>query len=356
MLFRSSGLTGALVWMTQNLGVFGYAVFAGFQQLVVITGLHHIFGAIEAQLLADTGRNILNPLMSVAIIGQGGAVLGYLSGNYRDARTKELCIPSFISVLFGITEPALFGINLRFRYPLVGGCIGGAIGGAIVYFTNLAALGFGTTVLPGIALADPANNGYVSYIIAHAAALAAGFAFTFVLGGFRKKPEAAEAPKPAPAKKETAEKAAPAGEDAVHAHATGQMIPMEEVKDETFAQKMLGDGFAILPEDGEVCSPVNGTVTSVFDTKHAVCLVSDGGLEILIHIGIDTVNLQGKHFTAHVKDGDTVKAGQPLITFELEQVKKAGYDTVIPLVFTDPDHQIDMDSLRMRYVKHGDIV
>ncbi len=134
------------------------------------------------------------------------------------------------------------------------------------------------------------------------------------------------------------------------------MIPMEEVKDETFAQKMLGDGFAILPEDGEVCSPVNGTVTSVFDTKHAVCLVSDGGLEILIHIGIDTVNLQGKHFTTHVKDGDTVKAGQPLITFELEQVKKAGYDTVIPLVFTDPDHQIDMDSLRMRYVKHGDIV
>ena len=188
----------------------------------------------------------------------------------------------------------------------------------------------------------------------HLAALAAGFAFTFVLGGFRKKPEAAEAPKPAPAKKETAEKAAPAGEDAVHAHATGQMIPMEEVKDETFAQKMLGDGFAILPEDGEVCSPVNGTVTSVFDTKHAVCLVSDGGLEILIHIGIDTVNLQGKHFTTHVKDGDTVKAGQPLITFELEQVKKAGYDTVIPLVFTDPDPQVDVSSLQMRHVTHGE--
>lgn len=169
----ASALTGALVWMTQNLGVFGYAVFSGFQQLIVITGLHHIFGAIEAQLLADTGRNILNPLMSVAIIRQGGAVLGYLSRNYKDARAKELCIPSFISVLFGITEPALFGINLRFKYPLVGGCIGGAIGGAVVYFTNLAALGFGTTVLPGIALADPANNGYISYIIAHVLALAA---------------------------------------------------------------------------------------------------------------------------------------------------------------------------------------
>jgi PTS system sucrose-specific IIC component len=348
----ASALTGALVWMTQNLGVFGYAVFSGFQQLIVITGLHHIFGAIEAQLLADTGRNILNPLMSVAIIGQGGAVLGYLSRNYKDAKTKELCIPSFISVLFGITEPALFGINLRFRYPLIGGCIGGAIGGAVVYFTNLAALGFGTTVLPGIALADPANNGYISYIIAHLLALAAGFLITFILGGFQKQPEAVRAPEQQKVKEETTEKSAE--DDGLYAYATGQMISMEEVKDNTFAQKMLGDGFAILPEEGEVCAPVNGTVSSVFDTKHAICLISDGGVEILIHIGIDTVNLQGKHFTAYVKDGDVVKAGQPLVSFELEKVKQAGYDTVIPMVFTDPDHQPDISKMKMRRVTHGE--
>ena len=348
----ASALTGALVWMTQNLGVFGYAVFSGFQQLIVITGLHHIFGAIEAQLLADTGRNILNPLMSVAIIGQGGAVLGYLSRNYKDARTKELCIPSFISVLFGITEPALFGINLRFRYPLIGGCIGGAIGGAVVYFTNLAALGFGTTVLPGIALADPANNGYISYIIAHLLALAAGFLITFILGGFQKQPEAVRAPEQQKVKEETTEKSAE--DDGFYAYATGQMISMEEVKDSTFAQKMLGDGFAILPEEGKVCAPVNGTVSSVFDTKHAICLISDGGVEILIHIGIDTVNLQGKHFTAYVKDGDVVKAGQPLVSFELEKVKQAGYDTVIPMVFTDPDHQPDISKMKMGRVTHGE--
>lgn len=348
----ASALTGALVWMTQNLGIFGYAVFSGFQQLIVITGLHHIFGAIEAQLLADTGRNILNPLMSVAIIGQGGAVLGYLSRNYKDARTKELCIPSFISVLFGITEPALFGINLRFRYPLIGGCIGGAIGGAVVYFTNLAALGFGTTVLPGIALADPANNGYISYIIAHLLALAAGFLITFILGGFQKQPEAVRAPEQQKVKEKTTEKSAE--DDGLYAYATGQMISMEEVKDSTFAQKMLGDGFAILPEEGEVCAPVNGTVSSVFDTKHAICLISDGGVEILIHIGIDTVNLQGKHFTAYVKDGDVVKAGQPLVSFELEKVKQAGYDTVIPMVFTDPDHQPDISKMKMRRVTHGE--
>ena len=178
----ASGITNGLVWMTQNFGFVGYAVFSGLQQLIVITGLHHIFGAIEAQLLVDTGRNFLNPLMSVAIIAQGGAVLGYLMLNRKDNKVKELCIPSFISVLFGITEPALFGINVRFKFPLIGGCIGGAVGGVIVYFTNLAALGFGTTVVPGIALADPSNNGYMWYIVAHIAALVVAFLTTIILG------------------------------------------------------------------------------------------------------------------------------------------------------------------------------
>ncbi len=178
----ASGIINGLVWMTQNFGFVGYAVFSGLQQLIVITGLHHIFGAIEAQLLVDTGRNFLNPLMSVAIIAQGGAVLGYLMLNIKDNKVKELCIPSFISVLFGITEPALFGINVRFKFPLIGGCIGGAVGGIIVYFTNLAALGFGTTVVPGIALADPTNNGYMWYIVAHIVALSVAFLTTIVLG------------------------------------------------------------------------------------------------------------------------------------------------------------------------------
>lgn len=185
----AQGITSGLVWVTENFGAVGYALFAGVQQLIVITGLHHIFGAIEAQLLVDTGRNFLNPLMSVAMIAQGGAVLGYLALHYKDAKTKELCIPSFISVLFGITEPALFGVNLRYRFPIIGGCIGGAIGGVIVYMTNLAALGFGTTVVPGIALADPSNNGYLWYIVAHLVALASGIVFTIILGNIYKVKE-----------------------------------------------------------------------------------------------------------------------------------------------------------------------
>lgn len=346
----SSGITNALVWMTQNLGVVGYAVFSGLQQLVVITGLHHIFGAIEAQLLADTGRNFLNPLMSVAIIAQGGAVLGYLMRHRDSVKTRELCIPSFVSVLFGITEPALFGINLRYRFPIIGGCIGGALGGIVVYVTNLAAVGFGTTVVPGIALADPAGNGYVNYVIAHAVAIAGGFLMTLVLGKFMD-----QTPQEAPAGKSEADKgllqeaesgrqtaqepgtdesAAPQ-EEIFYGYAAGELIAMEDVNDETFANKVLGDGVAVLPTEGKVYAPADGTIISVFDTKHAVCFASSYGTEILIHIGVDTVNLQGKYFTAHVKDGDEVKRGQLLIEFDREQIEKAGYDTAIPMIFTD---------------------
>ncbi len=337
----SSGITNILVWMTQNLGVFGYAVFSGLQQLVVITGLHHIFGAIEAQLLADTGRNFINPLMSVAIIAQGGAVLAYLILHRKNVKVRELCIPSFISVLFGITEPALFGINLRYRFPIIGGCVGGAFGGVIVYLTNLAALGFGTTVVPGIALADPAGNGYMNYIIAHAAAIAGGFFMTLVLGKFMDKApveetRAADIPSGEVQTENLNEAAMEAPQKEVfYAYAQGQMILMEEVKDETFANKVLGDGVAIIPETGNVYAPADGFIISVFDTKHAVCFASSCGTQILIHIGIDTVNLQGKYFQAHVQDGDQVKKGQLLISFDKEQIRKEGYDTVIPMIFTD---------------------
>ena len=188
----SNGITNGLIWMTQNLGLLGYMVFGGVQQIIVITGLHHIFGAIEAQLLSDTGRNFLNPLMSVALMGQGGAVLGYLILNFKNNKVKELCIPSFISTLFGISEPAIFGVNLRYKFPLVAGCIGGAIAGGYVFLTNLASLGFGTTALPGLAICDPAGNGYINYIVAHLIALGVGLVLTVIFGKVTAKKGAAQ--------------------------------------------------------------------------------------------------------------------------------------------------------------------
>ena len=189
----SNGITNGLVWMTQNLGILGYMVFGGVQQIIVITGLHHIFGAIEAQLLSDTGRNFLNPLMSVALMGQGGAVLGYLALNWKNNKAKAHCIPSFISTLLGISEPAIFGVNLRYKFPLVAGCLGGAIAGGYVFLTDLASLGFGTTALPGLAICDPAHGGYLNYIIAHLIALGAGLVLTVLFGKATAKKNAASA-------------------------------------------------------------------------------------------------------------------------------------------------------------------
>lgn len=341
----ASGITAALVWMTQNLGALGYAVFSGVQQLIVITGLHHVFGAIESQLLVDTGRNFLNPLMSVAIIAQGGAVLGYLAGHLKDARAKELCIPSFISVLFGITEPALFGVNLRYRYPLIGGCIGGAVGGVIVYVTNLAALGFGTTVVPGIALADPAHNGYLNYVIAHVAAVVSGFLFSFLLGiVFRRKAAVEEgnavsaaipAAQPAAKEPEPVLQTEEGGAEEIAAFVKGDYIGIEKVNDPTFAQKILGEGVAILPSDNKIYAPADAVVEMVADTKHAVTLRTKAGNGILLHVGIDTVQLGGKYFSVHVETGQEVKKGDCIMDVDFAGVKKEGYDTAVCMIFAE---------------------
>lgn len=352
----ASGITAALVWMTQNLGAAGYAVFSGVQQLIVITGLHHVFGAIESQLLADTGRNFLNPLMSVAIIAQGGAVLGYLARNRRDARARELCIPSFVSVLFGITEPALFGVNLRYRYPIIGGCIGGAIGGIVVYVTNLAALGFGTTVVPGIALADPAGNGYVNYIIAHGIALAAGFLFAFLLGAVFERRQTADEPE------NTGEFSEAAGQTSVQtaeteklaAFADGQFMGIEKVNDPTFSQKVLGDGVAVVPSGNKVYSPADAVVEMVADTCHAVALRTKAGHGILLHVGIDTVQLGGKYFDVHVTAGQTVKKGDCLMDVDFGKIAEEGYDTSICLIFAELAEGYHVEREPEGTVKAGD--
>ena len=333
----SSGLTSALVWMTQNLGVIGYAVFSGLQQLVVITGLHHIFGAIEAQLLADTGRNFLNPLMSVAIIAQGGAVLGYMLRHKDNLKVREMCVPSFISVLFGITEPAIFGVNLRYRYPLIGGCIGGALGGVVVYLTNLAALGFGTTVLPGIALADPANNGYVSYIIAHVVAISGGFILTLVLSGFMEKAPAdgaAQSQNSAPKVDIPSIQCQPG---TVYAPVSGTAIPSEEIPDQTFAAGVLGRGVGIQPTVGLVVAPFDGEISSVTDTRHAVGIASPDGMELLIHVGVDTVAMQGDGFQCFVQEGQKVKAGDKLIAFDRAKIAAAKHPDVVVVLVTNSD-------------------
>lgn len=324
----SDAITNALVWGTNHLGAFGYALFAGVQQLVVITGLHHIIGAVEAQLIADTGTNFINPLMSVALMGQGGAVLGYLAVNWKNVKTRELCIPSFLSTLFGISEPAIFGVNLRYRYPLIGGCIGGAAAGAYVYFSRLTAFGFGTTAVPGIAIANPANNGYVNYIIAHLIALLIGGLVTICFGKMAGKKQ--------PVSKESKSEVSEA-QIFLKAPVRGEVLPITESSDPTFAQKLLGDGIMVKPQEAksEVLAPCDGTVKFVYPGGHAVGIETENGLGILIHCGVDTVKLEGEGFTVCTKEGSVVRAGERLLLFDKELIEGRGYSAEVAMLVTD---------------------
>lgn len=307
-------ITGSLLWMTENLGFIGYALFGGFQQIIVITGLHHILGAVESQLISSTGTNFLNPLMSVALIGQAGAVLGYLALHWENVKMRELCIPSFISTLFGISEPAIFGVNLRYRYPLIAGCIGGAIAGAYVYFSQLTSLGFGTTAVPGIAIVDPSNNGYINYIIAHVIGLVVAMVLTIVFGKLQKAPHKAFN---------------------FVIPAKGKVESIEKANDPTFSSKSLGDGIVVTPTDDLIVAPCDAVVEFTFPTKHAIGLRLDNGVGILIHCGINTVELNGEHFEVLVSANQKVKANTPLVKMDIEAIKKLGYDTQILVIVTE---------------------
>ena len=180
-------ITSSLLWTTKNLGIFGYMIFAGIQQIVVITGLHHVIGAVEAQLIADTGYNFIMPLMSVALIGQGGAVLGYLILNWKDIKARQIGLSSFTSVLLGISEPAIFGVTLKYKYPLIAGCIASAIGGAYIYMTKVTALAFGATAIPGLAIVSTQGGGHIQYILAHLITMIVGMIVTILFGKVQKK-------------------------------------------------------------------------------------------------------------------------------------------------------------------------
>lgn len=330
----SNGLTSGLMWVAENLGVFGYALFGGLQQLMVLTGLHHVIGAVEAQLIADTGFNFINPLMSVALIGQSGALLAYMFRHMDNAKTRELCIPSFISTLFGISEPALFGVNLRFRYPIIGGCLGGAAGGIMVYIFQLKATGFGTTAVPGIAIA--ADGMYVQYIVAHAVALAAGFIFAMILGQFMDKAPEGTSQASAPAAKVNVP-SIQCQPGVVYAPIAGNAIPSAEIPDATFAAGVLGQGVGIQPSEGIVVAPFDGEISSVTDTHHAVGISSSDGMEVLIHVGVDTVAMNGDGFQCFVQEGQKVKAGEPLIAFDRAKIAAAKHPDVVVVLVTNSD-------------------
>ena len=337
----SNYITGGLVWVSTEFGLIGYMIFAGLQQIIVITGLHHILNAAEAQLIATTGRDFLNPLMSVALISQGGAVLGYYLLHRKERKVAEIALPSFVSILFGISEPAIFGVNLKYKFPLIAGCIAGAVAGAFVYIFKLSSLGFGATAIPGITIIDPANNGYINYIIVHLIGLVLGIVICYTFGKAKTKKVIANEEK---VNKNTSEIKVESTTDTNLDEITlispikGEVKDISESSDETFASKVMGDGILVNPSEEIFVAPADATVELVFPTKHAIGLSLKDGSQILMHCGINTVSMNGEGFEVYVEEGQEVKQGDKLIKMDLEKVKQAGHSTQTLMIVNElPD-------------------
>lgn len=316
----------------------GYIIIGLIYSPSVVTGLHQMYTAIDVSMLAKYGVTYWLPIASAANIAQGGACLA-VALRTKSEKTKSLAVPSGISCLLGITEPAIFGVNLPKIKPFVAGMIGSACGALCCYIFNLAASGTGVTGIFGILLciAQP-----VQYIIMFAVAFGVAFGITSTI---YKDEEKAKAAKKSDAPKDGEPKAMVAPQvDASAANATtlvspmtGTALPLSQVSDPVFASESMGKGAAVEPTEGAIYAPCDGEVTLVANTGHALVMMSDAGCEVLLHIGIDTVELKGAPFTAHVNAGDHVKAGQLLMEADLDQIKAAGKAATTMVIVTNSD-------------------
>ena len=352
-----AGLTGPVKWL------FG-AVFGALYAPFVITGLHHMTNAIDTQLIADAGGTALWPMIALSNIAQGSAVFAYYIMHRHDEREAQISLPATISAYLGVTEPALFGVNVKYIYPFVAGMIGSSIAGLLSVTFNVTAASIGIGGLPGILSIQP------KYMIPFAGIMLVAIIVPMVLtfffrkaGLFTKTEDDTELKEEFAAQEEaefashTATPTALAESAEVVSPLAGQVKPLSQATDPVFSSGVMGQGVVIEPSQGELVSPVNGTVTVLFPTKHAVGIVSEEGVEMLMHIGMDTVSLDGKGFEAHVEQGDKVVVGQQLISFDMDVIKEAGLVTETPVIITNQDDfQADVEGDLPRDIKRGEVL
>ena len=321
-------------WLiTVGFGV-GSMAMGALYPLTVVCGIHHMYNVIEAGMLSAVGGlNTWMPIASAANFAQGAACLA-VGLKAKNHKTKAVAIPSALSAALGITEPAIFGVNLRMVKPLAFGMAGGAVGALLGAFFHIGATSYGVTGIPGFLIT-------LDYTAQYAMVLAVSFAIAFGLTWvFWKEDEEnggrKEEKREAPVKEEKAEEIK-VSDNVFYAPVKGNVIAREAIPDETFAMGVLGDGVGIEPAEGLVVSPVNGEISTVVDSRHAVGISGPNGMEILIHVGVDTVNMNGDGFVCHVKAGDKVKAGQKLIEFDIKKIHKAGYSSTTAVLLTNSD-------------------
>ncbi len=321
-------------WLVTSTGGIGALVMGALYPWTVVMGLHHMYNVIEAGMLSGAlGLNIWMPIASAANFAQFGACLA-VAIKCRNAKLKSVALPSSLSASLGITEPAIFGVNFRFMKPFIAGVAGGAVGALFGSLTGLGATTYGVTGIPGLL----AINNIPVYVIELLISSGIAFAVTMVLW---KEEEPAAAPAAAPEAEKPSIEVPTASvircaSGTVLQPVKGKVIAREAIPDDTFASGVLGDGVGIEPSDELVVAPFDGTISSVAESQHAVGVESNG-MEMLIHVGVDTVNMQGDGFTCLVKEGDEVKAGQPLIRFSREKIKAAGYSDTVAVLLTNSD-------------------
>lgn len=360
----NTGLTSSISWLFS-------AVFGFLYAPLVITGLHHMTNAIDMQLIADFGSTNLWPMIALSNIAQGSAVLAIIFLHRGNKKEEQISIPAMISCYLGVTEPAMFGINLKYVYPFVAAMVGSGLAGMFANLMGVRANAIGVGGLPGI-LAIQAQA-WVPFIIAMVIAVIVPFGLTVI---FRRQGilnkidpavpvaesniqlQTADGNTVAPKQFEPVNTATTsvALTEELFAVADGPVKEIIEVDDPVFSQKMMGEGYAIEPSNNNVYAPVSGRVTSVFETQHAIGILSDAGLEVLIHMGLDTVELKGAPFTVHVKEGDLVTPNTRLAEMDLAAVEQAGKKTDILVVLTNNEKVAGLSLDQTGLVRHGEQV
>lgn len=318
-------LSGAQALIAIPFGI-GAFIMGGVYAPTVVAGVHHMYNAIEMMMLADNGMNTWMPIATAANVAQGAAALA-VAIKTKNRKTKAMALPASLSAFMGITEPAIFGVNVRFMRPFVAGMIGGACGGALASIMNVYATANGVTGLFGFLIT---TDCFVGYLLTMVVSFAVAFAASWIMGIKEDDPAGTAEKQSENALPETAD-------NEILSPLSGNSIALESVPDATFAGGILGQGAAVEPDEGKVVAPADGTVGTLFDTHHAIGLNLDNGAELLIHIGINTVELNGEGFTAHVSEGDRVKKGQTLITFDRDLIASKGYNTVTPVIVSNSD-------------------
>ncbi|MCP1132459.1 beta-glucoside-specific PTS transporter subunit IIABC [Paenibacillus polysaccharolyticus] len=359
-----NGMSGGIAWLFDNASILASILIGGTMSLLIITGMHYALLPIIVGSMTQFGYDFIIPLMLAANWAQAGGALG-VGLRSKNGQTKSLAYSTSLTAFMGITEPAMYGVNMRYKKPFIAALIGGAIGGGFMGIVKVKAFVLtGLVGLPGLAaFISPSISTLIYGILGGFIAIASAALITYILGFQENNAPQAAATSASTETVTSATTTAPvvteetqAQDEQVFSPITGEVKPLSEVPDPAFSEEIMGKGFAIQPTEGRVVSPINGTVFSLSKSGHAIGLVSDTGAEMLIHIGIDTVKLKGQFFSPKVQAGTKVSVGDVLMEFDREEIEKAGYTTITPVIITNMHQYASIESAGRTTVKEQELL